>query len=138
KLTIAAVITAGLASGASALELRVGSGGPPTHPSNDPTYTTFIEKLGEVSGGAMTARHLGLEVATLANAKSNVQSGVLDVGNLLMLYFAADFPRSMIVSELATLGTSGQAMSGAVTEYLLNCAPCIEEFSRQGLVYLGT
>jgi len=135
---LAAGLLAGLSSTACALELRAGSGGPPTHPAHTPTYTTFVEKLAEASGGAVTARPLGLEVATLANAISNLQSGVLDVANVLTLYFAADFPHSMLVSELATLGKNGQAMTGAVSEYVMTCEPCRAEFAAKGIVYLGT
>jgi len=138
KAVIIAGFMGGCVTAASALELRAGSGGPPTHPSNNPTYTTFVEKLNELSGGTLTARPMGLEVATLANAISNLQSGVLDVANVLTLYFAADFPHSMLVSELATLGSNGQAMTGAVTEYIMTCEPCIAEFAAKGIVYLGT
>ncbi|TWG49532.1 C4-dicarboxylate TRAP transporter substrate-binding protein [Aminobacter sp. J44] len=122
----------------SAETLRAASGSPPGHAAHDPMYTTFASTLEEVSGGAMNVQLMGTEVATLRGAISNLQGGILDVGNLLTLYFPAEFPNNMVVSELAVLGQSGQAMSGAVTEYLLSCEACLEEFTSKGLVYLGT
>lgn len=138
KLLLAAGFAACMASTAGALELRGGSGGPPTHPAFTPTYTTFIDKIAELSGGEVTVQHMGLEVANLGNMLSNLQSGVVDVGNVLTLYYFAEFPHNMLVSELATLGTNGRTMSGAVTEYTMTCEPCLAEYTEKGLVYLGS
>ncbi|MFV0246007.1 MAG: TRAP transporter substrate-binding protein DctP [Qingshengfaniella sp.] len=123
---------------ASAEVLRAASGAPPTHPGHDPMYTTFVAALDEASEGGLTAQLLGTEVATMRGAISNLQGGILDVANVLTLYFPAEFPNNMLISELAVLGQSGQAMTGAVTEYLMSCSACLEEFTSKGLVYLGT
>lgn len=136
----AALLAVGLMGGAGAgqaRELRAGSGANlPVAPAR--VFFTYIDALAEVSKGALTIRHLGPEVAPLKNAISNLQSGVIDVGNVLTLYFPAEFPNYMLISELAVLGKNGQAMSGAVTEYIMTCAPCMKEFTDKGLVYMGS
>ncbi len=136
----AAVIAAGVALGsmtASAKELRAGSGANLPHPAAKLFYKA-MDTIKEVSGGALTIRHLGPEVAPLRGAISNLQSGVIEFGNVLTLYFPAEFPNFMLIAELAVLGESGQAMSGAVTEYITTCEPCLKEFKDKGLVFLGS
>jgi TRAP-type C4-dicarboxylate transport system substrate-binding protein len=141
KKRIAAIMVGGVAllasSGASvALELRVGSASPPAHPSNNPMYTVFMKKLAEASGGDLTAKHYGLEVANLRGMPAALKSGVLDVGNVLPGYFPADFPNVALAAELAPLGQYGSAMVAATTEYFTSCADCLKEFTSKGLLYI--
>lgn len=141
KIGLGVVLTATLLAAtqgtSSARELRGGSG------ANPPVaaallFNQFSDKVGELSGGNLTIRNLGPEVAPLKSAISNLQGGVLDVGNILTLYFPAEFPHFMLVGELATLGENGQAMTGAVTEYIFTCKPCLDEFTSKELVFLGS
>jgi len=123
---------------ASALELRAASGAPPAHPATDPLYKTFAEATGAAEGADLTVRLFGVEVADIRGMVGALQSGVIDVGNVLTGYYVADFPENSLVGDLATLGKNGQAMTGAVTEYTLTCGECMAEFDKMGLVYLGT
>lgn len=136
----AAVLAAGVALGSTAVsakELRGGSGANLPHPAAQ-LFFKAIDTVKEVSGGALTIRHLGPEVAPLRGAITNLQSGVIEIGNVLTLYFPAEFPNFTLISELAVLGKSGQAMTGAVTEYIATCEPCQKEFKDKGLVFLGS
>jgi TRAP-type C4-dicarboxylate transport system substrate-binding protein len=135
----AAVLAAGVALGSMAMakELRGGSGANLPHPAAQ-LFFKMIDTVKEVSGGELTVRHLGPEVAPLRGAIANLQSGVIEIGNVLTLYFPAEFPNFTLISELAVLGKSGQAMSGAVTEYIATCEPCQKEFKDKGLVFLGS
>ena len=137
-IALTAGILLGATSIAAALELRIAAGAPPTHPAADPMYKTFIDTLAANPSADLTARNLGLEVADLRSMIPNLKSGVLDVGNVLTSYFAADFPDNSLVGDLAPLGKIGQAMTAAVTEYTATCAECIAEFAKLGTVYLGT
>ena len=134
-----AVATLAMSSGAvSALELRVASGGPPAHPSYNPMYLTFMKELPKLSGGGLTTKHFGLEVANLRGMPAALKSGVIDVGNVLPGYFPADFPNVALVAELAPLGQSGVAMAAATSEYFATCADCQKEFAKLGLVYTAS
>lgn len=132
--TVAAVAVAVLP--AAATELRVASGSPPTHPSYDPVYTTFIEELPTLSNGELTAKHFGMEVVTLGTGLSSLESGVVDIANVLMQYFPADFPNSMLLADLAPLGTVGSGMAAATVEYYVTCDDCQKEFANKGIVYI--
>lgn len=123
---------------ASALELRAASGAPPAHPATNPLYTSFVEGLAAEKDADLTVRLMGVEVADIRGMVGALESGVIDVGNVLTGYYVADFPENSLVGDLATLGKNGQAMTGAVTEYTLTCPECLAEFDKMGLVYLGT
>lgn len=131
-----ALIAASVVTGAFATELRVASGSPPAHPSNNPVYTTFIEELPKLSNGELTAKHFGLEVVTLGNGLASLESGVVDIANVLMQYFPADFPNSMLLADLAPLGTVGSGMAAATVEYYVTCEDCQKEFANKGIVYI--
>lgn len=133
-LSAFAVAVAGHA--ATAGELRVASGSPPTHPSYDPVYTTFVAELPTLSGGALTAKHFGMEVVTLGTGMASLESGVVDVANVLMQYFPADFPNSMLLADLAPLGQVGSGMAAATVEYYVTCEDCQKEFAAKGFVYI--
>lgn len=128
----------GLAAGADARELRTAPGGPPPHPANGVLYTNFAEYLPEESDGRLTAQILGTEVVTLGQMKDALQSQLVEVGNLLPLYFPADLPNMALAGEMALSGRSPHAMAAAMTEYMVNCDTCQEEMSRFGIVYLGS
>lgn len=133
-LAAATLITGGVAQ---AKELRVSAATAPTQPSYDPVYTTFMDEVEKNSDGALTTRHLGLEVNSLRGSLENLKSGVLDIASVVILYHPAEFPNSNLVADLASLGSKGAVMTGAMTEYVMTCADCIAEFKREGIVFLG-
>ena len=73
---------------ADARELRVAPASPPAHPAHY-MYEHFVEYLAKESGGELTATILGPEVVALPQMKDALQTGLVDVGNYLPLYFAA-------------------------------------------------
>jgi len=123
---------------ADARELRVAPAAPPAHPANGTMYTNFLKYLPEESEGRLTGTMLGPEVVNLLQMKEALQSQVAEVGNLLPLYFPADLPMMAVTGQLSLTGTNPQAMAGAVTEYIVNCAPCQEEMKKLGFVFLGS
>jgi TRAP-type transport system periplasmic protein len=133
--TAASLTMAGLAE---ARELRVASGAPPPHPATSHLYTGLMTYLPETSGGAMTATMLGPEVVSLGQMKDALLTGLIDVGNLLPLYFPAELPNFALAGELSLSGTDPQAMGAALTEYTVNCASCQQEMTSFGIVYLGS
>jgi len=142
KLTIKALalvsalaMTAGLAE---ARELRVAPAAPPAHPANGVMYTNFIKYLPEESDGRLTGAMIGPEVVNLLQMKDALQSQIVEVGNLLPLYFPADLPMMSVTGQLSLTGTNSQAMGAAMTEFIVNCAPCQEEMKKLGMVFLGS
>ncbi len=132
-LSLAAMTTV-----AEARDLRVAPAAPPAHPANGTLYTNFLEYLPEESNGRLTGTMLGPEVVNLLQMKDALQSQVAEVGNLLPLYFPADLPMMSVTGQLSLTGTNPQAMGAAVTEFVVNCAPCQEEMKNLGFVYLGS
>ncbi|MBF9030613.1 C4-dicarboxylate ABC transporter substrate-binding protein [Rhodobacterales bacterium HKCCE3408] len=125
-----------IAGAAAAQDLRIAPAAPPAHPAYY-MYEHFAEYLAEESGGAMTATIIGPEVVALPQMADALQTGLADVGNVLPLYFAADFPITGIAGDLALLGRNPHAMALAMTEWTVNCAECLAEFKDFGGVFTG-
>lgn len=77
-------------------------------------------------------------MANLVQMKDALQSQVLEVGNLLPLFFQADMPNFALAGELSLTSRNSQAAAAAMTEYMVTCVPCQEEQRALGLVYLGS
>ncbi|WP_274426400.1 C4-dicarboxylate TRAP transporter substrate-binding protein [Chelativorans sp. YIM 93263] len=138
--TVALGLAAGLYLSAGALEaeeLRLGPGAPPTHPAHTPLYSTLTEELPKETGDALTGRILGPEVASVGNMKGALQSGVVQVGNLLPLYFPGDLPNAALMGDLAFLGRDPHVMGAAMTEYVVTCEDCQAEFDQLGAAFAG-
>ncbi|WP_343079983.1 TRAP transporter substrate-binding protein DctP [Ostreiculturibacter nitratireducens] len=135
---LAAALGLGVAASADARDLRVAPGAPPAHPASSHLYGGLVEYLPEESDGGMNAILLGPEVVSLGQMKDALQTGLVDVGNLLPLYFPAELPNFALAGELSLSGTDPHAMGAALTEYTVNCASCQEEMSKFGIVYLGS
>ncbi len=135
-LTILATGTALMAGAAAAQDLRLAPAAPPAHPAYY-TYEHFVEYLAEESGGTMTGTILGPEVVALPQMADALSTGLVDVGNVLPLYFSADFPLTGVSGDLALLGRSPHAMALAMTEWTVNCAECQAEFNTFGAVFTG-
>lgn len=122
---------------ATALELRAASASPVAAASYDPMYTTFMSELEALTDGEITVRHIGLEVVGTNQVPTAISTGLVDVGNLLAIYFPADFPNMMLLDVMAPLGVDGYVQLAALTEYMVNCEDCQAEFTDKGLVYVN-
>ncbi len=125
----------GRADDARVLRLNVGL--PPTH-TWVKAYKFLAENLPKATNGTLKADEY---YGTLLNFKETVpgiRDGVADIGLAVIGYYPAEFRNTNLVGELAMLGQDGISMTGAVSEYIFNCKPCLEEFKRFNQVYLGT
>ena len=136
-LTTTAILLA-LGTTADARDLRAASGAPPAHPSHSHMYGMLDEVLSEESDGALGATLLGTEVVTLPQMKDALQSDLVEIGNMLPLYFPAELPKMALAGELALQGRDPQVMAAAMTEYMVTCDECQEELSEFGVAYLGS
>ncbi len=133
-----ALLTVAVA-GVSAKELRMASGLPPLHPAHDPLYTDFQKLLPELSDGALSGRLFGTEITTLGNMRASILSGMVEVGLFLPSYFPADLPNFNLVGDLSMLGHQNpQVTAAAMSEYIVTCADCQDEFKKLGVVYTNS
>ena len=135
-LMISAAVALCTTAAATAQNLRGAGGASPAHPSTY-MYERFADYLEEESGGSMSLTLIGPEVVSLTQVPDALQSELINVGNLLPLFFPADFQRTNVAGDMALIGRDSHAMALAMTEFVVNCAPCQEEFGNKGMVFLG-
>jgi TRAP-type transport system periplasmic protein len=135
-LILGAALAISTATVATAQNLRGAGGASPNHPSTY-MYERFASYLEEESGGSMSLTLVGSEVVSLLQVPDALQSELISVGNVLPLFFAADFQRTNVAGDMALMGRDSHAMALAMTEFVVNCEPCQQEFSNKGMVFLG-
>jgi TRAP-type transport system periplasmic protein len=136
--TTAIAAAMAVATGADARELRGAPGVPPAHPAHTHIYQTLVDRLPAESDGAITMTILGPEVVNLGQIRDALTSGLIDVGNLLPLYYPAELPNMTLAGELALSSQNPHAMAAAITEYTVNCESCLQEMADLGVVYTGS
>ncbi|BEH12986.1 C4-dicarboxylate ABC transporter [Marinobacter shengliensis] len=115
------------------------SGLPPLHPAHDPLYTDFQKLLPELSDGKLSGRLFGTEITTLGNMRASILSGMVEVGLFLPSYFPADLPNFNLVGDLSMLGHQNpQVTAAAMSEYIVTCGDCQDEFKKLGVVYTNS
>lgn len=134
----ATAVAVALPATSDARDLRIASGAPPPHPATSHLYNGLAEYLPEESDGTIGTIPLGPEVVGLRAMKDGLQTGLVDVGNLLPLYFPAELPNFALAGELSLSAKVPHAMAAALTEYTVNCASCQDELKSFGTVYLGS
>lgn len=122
----------------AAQTLRIASGLPPMQPANNPLYTEFQKLLPKLTNGRIKAQMVGMEVVNLANMRSGLNSGLVQIGLFLPAYFPADLPNFNLIGDLSLMGGNPQATSAAMTEYIVTCAECQAELQKLGLIYTGS
>ncbi|MCH8465244.1 MAG: TRAP transporter substrate-binding protein DctP [Roseinatronobacter sp.] len=135
-LLLGASVAMCMATAATAQNLRGAGGASPSHPSTY-MYERFAEYLAEESGGSMSLTLIGPEVVSLTQVPDALESELINVGNLLPLFFPANFQRTNVAGDMALIGRNSHAMALAMTEFVVNCDPCQEEFRNKGMVFLG-
>lgn len=137
-ITTAAGMALTIGGMADARDLRIAPGTPPAHPGNGHLYVPFAEYIAEETEGAITANILGPEVVSLGQMRDGLQTGLVDVGLLLPLYFPAELPNFSLIGEIALSGSDPHAMAAAIAEFNINCNACQNELTEFGVVYLGS
>lgn len=140
KLAMLTMAASALAFSAAAQEriLRIAPAAPPAHPAAAVLYTNFAQYLPEESNGRLGTVTLGPEVVNLGQMKDALQSQVAEVGNFLPLYFPAELPHMSLAGELSLTSSNSQAAAAAMTQWVVECAPCQEELHNFGFTYLGS
>lgn len=135
---VVAALAALLASGmAEARDLKLA----PAIPEGTPIYAgidAFAKDVEALTDGAVTFQVFPMSLLSIPQMLNGLRDGVADVGFVLPTVFVSQLPESNFISDLAMLGSSATAQAGAATEYFLTCDDCQAEFSRNGIVYLGS
>lgn len=140
--TLLAVFAAAWGSTAQAKTLTAAIGMGPKN-SSVVAYESFADYV---------AAHTDLEIKvypmsllSMKETPQGIRDGLADLGFVVPVYFPAEYKESNLVANLSMLSTSGTkvkspgaALAGAMTEYIFNCAECMEEYRSQGQVYLGS
>ncbi len=105
------------ATAASALDLRGAGGASPAHPSTY-MYEQFATFLEEESEGSINLSLVGSEVVSLTQVPDALSSELINVGNLLPLFFPANFERTNVAGDMALIGRLSHAMALAMTDSL--------------------
>lgn len=142
KLARLAGIVAGTAllAGALAAEARELTGAiglPPTHVLTTP-YKHMEKVLPEKTGGSLTMKGFYGSLLSYGETANGVRDNIADMGFVVTGYYPAEFREINLPAELAMLGQNSLAMTGAVSEYTLNCEECLREFEVFNQIYLGT
>lgn len=135
---LAGVALVALATGAAQAEtIRATSGFGASHVVATKVYPALFSKLKELTDGRWDGKDTPSGLLSPKEMNAGLRDGVTEMGAIILPYFAADYPESGLVAELSVLGTDNRAISGAVTEYIMNCKECLAEFGKFGQVYLG-
>ncbi|MBO6720062.1 MAG: C4-dicarboxylate TRAP transporter substrate-binding protein [Rhizobiaceae bacterium] len=98
----------------------------------------FTDKATELSNGDLIFEIYSVSVLNVPQMLNGVRDGVADAGVVLPPVFAAQFKETNLIGDLAMLGEWAPAMAGAVTEYIMTCEVCLQEYADNNLVYLGS
>lgn len=137
KVILGTLLAASMATSAYAqTELRVSSTFGPNH-VNAAAYAVFLDKLKTLTNGEYTGRDFPSGLVSPAEIVSGLQSGLVDIGTVIMPYFPAEFVEANLPAEAALMGNDALAVAAASAEYIVNCKRCLAEFAQVGQVYLS-
>ena len=108
------------------------------HPLISHGAVPFVEGMGALEQPVSYKIFPGSALLNAENVLTGLQHNLTDLGQLIFLYYPAQFPYINIMAEMAMIGSYAPAIAAASTEFLWSaCLPCREEAERQGIVILG-
>ncbi len=121
---------------AAARELTFAIGLPPNHTWSQ-TMKYVADRLPEATSGALTAETYYGSLLNLKQSLTGLRDGVADVGMIVPGYHPAELPDTNLIIDLAMLGKDGIVLSAAVSDYMFNCDPCLQEAQAQGSTFVA-
>lgn len=136
-LGAAALLSASVAAGsAGARELRFEPGLPCSHDIVK-AYGYAEKELPKRTNGELTLRNYCSSLMALKEISDGLRDGIADVGLTVLPYWPAEFPYHNFLSNISGFANSAVAISGANSEFVLNCEPCKQEFLNRNQVVLA-
>jgi len=123
----------------AAKEIKVSLGVGPKHPAVTHGYTPYIDKVEKATAGELKFRtFIGGQLFPFRESLAGVRQNVAQVSFLVLPYWPAELPHSMMIGDMAMLGADPKAMAGAASEFsILACPECGDEFRAQNVIHLG-
>lgn len=97
----------------------------------------FAQKIEEKTGGAYTGRTFEGTLLNYTEMAQGVATGVVEIGYWPPAYVPGEFPITNYATNIAATIVEPVAVGGALTEFIMTCEPCIEEFRRKNQVFMG-
>lgn len=97
----------------------------------------FVDRLDEKSGGELKGKVFEGTLLNYAETPKGLSTGVAEVGVMVPAYARGEFPLTNFITDLAATTVEPVAVGGALTEFILNCEPCLGEFKRQNQIFMG-
>lgn len=97
----------------------------------------FAQKIEEKTGGAYTGRTFEGTLLNYTEMAQGVATGVVEVGYWPPAYVPGEFPLTNYATNIVATIVEPVAVGAALSEFVLTCAPCIEEFRRKNQVFQG-
>lgn len=136
SMTVAVIATPAVADQTVTTSVWLG----PQHPVVSGGYQAFVKAVeDDPNSGLNFNLLLGGSLLGPKATLSGVRDGVADIGFVVMSYHPAEFPHGALFGDLAMRARGPYTTAAAVTELtMLHCAPCQDEFKRNGVVYTGS
>ena len=137
-LTFATDLAAAIAP-AQARELKASTHLPPKNDTVANGYVPFVKYVDERTKGELKIRVFnGGALLGPRAASQGIRDGIVDLGYVIVGYHTAEYPYlGGFANDVSAIGTDPVAVVAATTEWVLNCAPCLADFERQGNVFTG-
>lgn len=97
----------------------------------------FADNIAEGTGGEYTGKVFPNTLLNFAESPNGVRDGIADVAYVVPAYTRAEFLNTNLPLDMATASIDPVVITGAVNDYVINCAPCMEEYARMNQVFLG-
>jgi TRAP-type C4-dicarboxylate transport system substrate-binding protein len=135
-LGAAIALTTAFTGSAFARELRIEPGLPCSHDLVK-AYEYAEQELPKRTNGELTLRNYCSSLMSLKEMSDGLRDGIADIGLTVLPYWPAEFPYNNFLSNISGFADSAVAISGANTEFVLNCEPCKQEFANKNQVVLA-
>lgn len=121
---------------AQAQQIKIVTGDGPQH-DGVKAFKDIGKWIEEKSGGSMTVRVFPQTLLKHKEVPTGIRDGVGDMGLIVHPYFPAEFPEANYVADFSLFTSNNFAAAGAATEYIMNCASCMQDWKKFGHIYLG-
>lgn len=97
----------------------------------------FAENIAAGTNGEFTGRVFPNTLLNFAESPNGVRDGIADVAYVVPAYTRAEFAHTNLPLDMATVSIDPVVITGAVNDYVINCAPCMREYAAMNQVFLG-
>ncbi|MAR20160.1 MAG: hypothetical protein CML44_12405 [Rhodobacteraceae bacterium] len=123
-----------ITAGAKEVRIAMGASGDGALQKAQRLYAKNIE---ERTNGAYTGKTYEGTLLNYVEMAQGVATGIVEVGYWPPAYVPGEFPLTNYVTNIAATIVEPVAVAGALSEFIFNCAPCVEEFRRKNQVFNG-